>query len=337
MKTAPKTLLLLTVALSSCTDAPAVSTPERGAGRDSGAIDTATDTASDTALDTTADTTSADTAVADTAPDTAADTTADTTPTVCPPNARECLDTSRFRICAADGSQWNESACGGATYCDQGLCRDQACVANVMFLIDGSSSMGSEFPNVRRSVANVISANPEVAFGLSMFPVGLGCSIGDGTPGLFQPAVNWPHVPVTLNASSPIDSWFASNDAAGGATPLISAMEWFAENAPAVWGDALGGAYLVVMTEGADTCRCDQQDPDRSGCLVDGLSSATRALAAAGVKTYVIGYQYGEEPEALNAIAQNGGTTFTEFVYAGNEASLTSAFESIVADAKLCF
>ena len=206
-----------------------------------------------------------------------------------------------------------------------------------MFLIDGSSSMGSEFPNVRRSVASVISANPEVAFGLSMFPVGLGCSIGDGTPGLFQPPVNWPHVPVTLNASSPIDSWFASNDAAGGATPLISAMEWFADNAPAVWGDAIGGAYLVVMTEGADTCRCDQQDPDRSGCLVDGLSAATRALAAAGVKTYVIGYQYGEEPEALNAIAQNGGTTFTEFVYAGNESSLTSAFESIVADAKLCF
>ena len=333
MKTAQKTLLLLTVALTSCTDSPAVSTPERGAGRDAGSsADTTADTTADTASDTGADTTS-DTAVADTG----ADTTADTTPTVCPPNARECLDNSRFRICAADGSQWNESACGGATYCDEGLCRDQACVANVMFLIDGSSSMGSEFPNVRRSVASVISANPEVAFGLSMFPVGLGCSIGDGTPGLFQPPVNWPHVPVTLNASSPIDSWFASNDAAGGATPLISAMEWFADNAPAVWGAADGVAYLVVMTEGADTCRCDQQDPDRSACLVDGLSAATRALAAAGVKTYVIGYQYGEEPEALNAIAQNGGTTFTEFVYAGNESSLTSAFESIVADAKLCF
>lgn len=336
MRTAPKTLLLLAFTLPACGDAPTVSTPDRGAGRDTGTTDTDTGTVADTAPE--ADTTP-DTTVSDTGADTSAeaDTAPDTTATVCPPNARECLDTSRFRICAADGSQWNESACGGATYCDQGLCRDQACVANVMFLIDGSSSMGSEFPNVRRSVASVITANPEVAFGLSMFPVGLGCSIGDGTPGLFQPPVNWPHVPLTLNAASPIDSWFAANGAAGGATPLISAMEWFAENAPAVWGDALGGAYLVVMTEGADTCRCDQEDPDRSGCLVDGLSAATRALAAAGVKTYVIGYQYGEEPEALDAIAQNGGTSFTNFIYAGNEASLTDAFESIVADAKLCF
>lgn len=325
-------LPMLSIVLFACSGDTKVSTPERGVGggggRDTGTTDTV---GADTG---TTDTAGADT-TADTETDTAPDTT-DTTATVCPPNARECLDNSRFRICAADGSQWNESACTGATYCDQGLCRDQACVANVMFLIDGSSSMSSEFPNVRRSVASVINANPEVAFGLSMFPVGLGCSIGDGTPGLFQPPVNWPHVPLTLNAASPIDNWFAANGAAGGATPLISAMEWFADNAASVWGDAIGGAYLVVMTEGADTCSCDQGAPDRTSCLVDGLSGATRALAAAGVKTYVIGYQYGEEPEALDAIAQNGGTSFTEFIFAGNEASLTNAFESIVADAKLC-
>jgi hypothetical protein len=175
-----------------------------------------------------------------------------------------------------------------------------------------------------------------------MFPTGLGCSLGDGTPGLFgTPGVTWPHVPIQTNAAPALQRWFASNDNAGGATPLISTIEWFADNVDRVWSVPENG-YLLVMTEGADTCTCSNDtDPrpggqDRTECLVENGSAATRALVARGVKVYVIGYNYSEEPEALNAIASNGGTSITEFVPAGGEAGLTNAFEAIVSDAKLC-
>ena len=43
------------------------------------------------------------------------------------------------------------------------------------------------------------------------------------------------------------------------------------------------------------------------------------------------------ESEQLQAIAANGGTTYTDYIPAGTEEELASAFTTIVADWKLCF
>ena len=40
--------------------------------------------------------------------------------------------------------------------------------------------------------------------------------------------------------------------------------------------------------------------------------------------------------DILNVVARAGNTDFDEFIYAGNEMSLTNAFESIVSNIKLC-
>jgi hypothetical protein len=207
-----------------------------------------------------------------------------------------------------------------------------------MFLFDGSSSMVSEFTNVQSSINAVTTANPDVAFGLSMFPTALGCSIGDGRGGLFGGGgVDWPNVPISASGAGAIEAWFSANDASAGATPLISALEWFAENVDSVWTIPENG-NLIVMTEGADTCRCDE---DRFGdidqdCLTEPLAAATQSLVAQGVKVYVIGYRFTEAAAILNAIASNGGTSQTEFIYAGNEETLTDAFELVVTEAKIC-
>ena len=255
-------------------------------------------------------------------------------PTVCPPRTRECVDDQTYRRCD-DGTFWSDPIpCEEDRYCDEGRCLARECLPNVMFLIDGSGSMAGEWDNVRRSIDAVVSTNPEVAYGLSMFPTGLSCTIGDGSTDLFGGGgVDWPHVDIDVNAGPVLADWFANNDASGGSTPLISAMEWFADNARDIWGTPIRFASLIVMTEGLDTCRCDE---DSVGCMTAGLTAATQRLAVQGVHVYVIGYQFGEAPEALNAIAENGNTAFTEFIFAGNEASLTDAFGTIIEDVKGC-
>ncbi len=259
--------------------------------------------------------------------------TGDCIDALCVPDSSECVDAQNRRVCSPDGQSWSEPRpCGEGRYCSDGSCEEVVCLPQVMFLIDGSSSMVREWDAVRASIAAVTAANPDVAFGLSMFPTAIGCSIGDGDPGLFGgSAVTWPHVPISITGAADIEAWFASNDASGGATPLASSIEWFSENPAAVWGAVPENGYLIVMSEGADTCRCDDGDD----CAVE-LRNATSALLAAGVRTYVIGYRFGDSPSSLNAIAENGGTSITEFIYAGSEETLTDAFETIVADVKLC-
>lgn len=285
-----------------------------------------------------ADTTEIDSAdsadVDDSGGDDATDDPADVDAQLCTPGVRECVDNATYHRCEPSGDAWGPTeVCAGDRYCQAGRCLDPDCLPRVMFAIDGSESMVSEWDAVRGSVRAVVTANPSVAFGLSMFPVRLGCSIGNGVGGLTGPAVDWPHVPIQPEAGSVLSAWFDRNEAAGGASPLVATIQWFADNAAAVWGEPTENGYLVVMTEGADTCRCEAHEID---CLTSRLGTATAALLEAGVRTYVIGYRYLDAPEALNAIASNGGTDIAAFVPAGDEDTLTDAFQIVIDDAKLC-
>ena len=74
----------------------------------------------------------------------------------------------------------------------------------------------------------------------------------------------------------------------------------------------------------------------RSACVATKLATYTRALREMNVKTYVIGYNYTDDPIELNAIAQNGGTSFNEYVYAGGESLLTGVFQEFLLEIKEC-
>lgn len=269
------------------------------------------------------------------------------TPGTCEPYMQRCAGTAGDReVCNADASGWGPTgACGPEEYCDDGRCLVRGCLPSVMFAFDGSSSMTSEFTTIQASINRITSANPDVAFGLSMFPTALGCTVGGDGTGLFGggTVIDWPHVPISPSGAEQINEWFSNNDASAGATPLIATLEWFADNVTEVWGAFPENGHLVIMSEGADTCRsaCEQDDRDFSGeervqCLTDYLGDATRRLRDQGVKVYVIGYLFSEDPRILNSIAENGGTPFTEFIYAGSEDSLFAAFESVIGNAKIC-
>ncbi len=256
------------------------------------------------------------------------------TPSFCRPWARECTGPAAFHICLEDGSAWSpEEVCEAGDRCDQGRCLAGECVPAVMFLVDRSSSMAEQWDDVQNSIRGVVAANPSMYFGVSAFPARdgffqAGCTTGDG----------WPHVPIQGDASTVVFDWFSSHEP-NGATPLAGSLEWMSQNVAAVWGGAIEGSYLVVLSDGEDTCSCGGYPEDseqRLDCLVDEIAGYTQALAAASVRTYVIGYNYWGDPEQLNAIAANGGTSETEYIPAGSEESLTNVFERLMTDMKLC-
>ena len=110
-------------------------------------------------------------------------------------------------------------------------------------------------------------------------------------------------------------------------------MEWFAQNSDQIWNGEEAG-YLVVVSDGEDTCTGG--DHCGNHCVAEYLAVHARALARDNVKTYVIGYNYSGSPIELNAIAANGGTSFTEYVYAGGEDMLAGVFEEFIREIKEC-
>lgn len=252
-------------------------------------------------------------------------------PTFCPANQRACATPTAFHLCADDGSAWGEATeCPDGQFCSVGACFDLECRPEVMFLVDGSSDMESEWPAVRASVARVIAANPNVGYGLSAFPVALGCAIGDGGSG-----TTWPNVEIASDtlAATAIDEWFEANAPLRGATPITKSFDWFSENADAVWDELSASRYLVLLTNGADTCNLCGEDID---CHVEKLGAATEALLDVGVQTYVIGYRFEASTESLDAIAVAGGTGLETYVPAGDEDTLADAFQLVLDDVKRC-
>lgn len=254
-------------------------------------------------------------------------------PIVCQPGEARCADERTALVCLNDGSEFGVVPCDDEEVCNDGRCLAPLCFPGVMFAVDRSSSMGRHWQDVRRAVAATIANNPAVRFGLSAFPSQnggfVGCASGD-----------WPHVPIQADAGPAIDTWFAGWDV-GGATPISSTMEYMAAHVDALWGAERGDGYLIVLSDGADTCSCglfdeERQAAQRIACIADELTMATQSLATQGIHTYVIGYAYGDDPTQLEVIAANGDTETGEYLVAGSEASLTLVFDQILRDVKFC-
>lgn len=128
-----------------------------------------------------------------------------------------------------------------------------------------------------------------------------------------------------------------ANIMANGATPLLNAMkrfnkDEFPEYAP-VFTDGKYPSYLLVVSDGADTCgasgRFNPLNPDAGGASAEELAAITSTLLNNDIKTFVIGFGEGANPEQLNAIAANGGTAEEKFIQAMDQDELEKALATV--------
>jgi hypothetical protein len=179
-------------------------------------------------------------------------------------------------------------------------------------------------PSVNALKALTSKFEQDVAFGLATFPARAGrCGPGD-----FR-------VPVGLQTSAMIGSVLDDTKPLGG-TPtgetLTAALRYFQEKS--VGADQVSPAqYVLLVTDGLPTCpHGDGHDTDPASLRADKQLTldAVDALSAAGIKTFVVGYDAQLDAnlaQSLREFAQHGGTA--DYYPVQNEASLGDAFRKI--------
>lgn len=239
---------------------------------------------------------------------------------VCVPGAPSCASLTGYHDCLPSGTGYDSlvRGCYEGSLCKNSTCVDSGCVPLVMLLVDRSGSMSEDgkWAAVRSGVKSLVAENPAAAIGLMAFPT-------DGNCG----APTYPTLPMNYQSQTELDAWFDVTQPLG-ATPLAYSVRATALVAESIWGGS--GGVLVVLSDGQDNCSGNSSAEDL-------LATWTAALLAEhNVRTYVIGYNFLNDPAQLNAIALNGGTDFTTYLPAGNEAELKNAFKSVIADFKSC-
>jgi hypothetical protein len=119
-------------------------------------------------------------------------------------------------------------------------------------------------------------------------------------------------------------------------TPLANQLAYYATgpgptDAPEIYATD-GDNYLLVVSDGEDE-GCFDGDP------VSSLTASTRTiLETHGIKSFAIGFgsTSGTLASELNAIASNGGTSFTTFLHAEDGPGLAAALESIASSVITC-
>ncbi len=126
---------------------------------------------------------------------------------------------------------------------------------------------------------------------------------------------------------------------------LLTARDYFAgtlansgEGGPLAAPPAsCGKDYVVLVTDGLPSTDHNGNVIANPALAINGAAAAAGTLAAAGVKSYVVGFAlpYGVDPTTLDQLAAAGGTV--NALHAGDAASLSAAlnavFASIMADA----
>jgi hypothetical protein len=223
-------------------------------------------------------------------------------------------------------------------------------IVRIMILLDQSSSMiGSSWTAVTTALETLLddSAFIDMYFGLDAFPDGypggwadcgalcLRC-MNDSCGILFPPQV-------------PVDICYRSRDAiidhmndpafppVCSNTPLVNQLEYYdtgdgPTTAPEMY-DAEGSNYLLVVSDGEDA-NC------YTGDAVAALAAHAESLRTTrDIRSFAIGITgttTGTMADQLNAIASHGGTAFTTFLRADDEAGIADAFRSIASSVITC-
>jgi hypothetical protein len=248
---------------------------------------------------------------------------------LCSPSSSGCADGTHTQECLPSGTGYTAPIpCDGGYVCAGGKCMAEECLAEVLFLVDTSSSMYSHWEAVGTSILKMAAMSPTASFGMINFPKygNSGCDIPSGAV-----------VPLAAGQSAGLSAWFEENNAFG-LTPLVATMQAMPALLPGLFTSGKG--TLILLSDGADTCAyASMTDLEEREKLViaDLEAAAADLLAKSGIKTFVIGYQYEGNTAELDAIAKNGGTGKDTYTEAGNEQELFSALVGIAKDLKLCF
>jgi Mg-chelatase subunit ChlD len=227
---------------------------------------------------------------------------------------------------------------GGVTANPNGVCETRTINAyegapDILIVLDRSESMqlyGRWNPSKMAVKTITTDFGGLINFGLSSFPGEMGaCSAGKL------------EVPLMINNAGPIGTWLGAART-NGFTPTGPALT----EALKILGDRNAGldtstkpAYVVLVTDGEPTC---QGIPTIPGIIAfpdqmqqDNAKAAVKALKAANIPTYVIGYQIDVMWQPLmNELAQLGGTE--KFRSAESADQVVTTFREITKDVVKC-
>ncbi|MCK9523741.1 MAG: VWA domain-containing protein [Proteobacteria bacterium] len=116
-------------------------------------------------------------------------------------------------------------------------------------------------------------------------------------------------------------------------TPLYLGMANYTKpNYAPVFQDREAASYLIVISDGKDTCGTEPTDVMIKGdtSLEDLSALSAQLLNEHDIKTIVIGFGSEADPAQLNAVAIEGGTKYTEFIDAIDADALDVALREIV-------
>lgn len=198
--------------------------------------------------------------------------------------------------------------------------------SRLMILQDLSSSMNQGSPSkwaqaqtALRGLMDTFGDSRILEFGFDIFPDTDNCNTFD---------------PLVLD-SAPANGEMIRNIvnlvAPSRTTPLYMAMSNFLDFSYApVFSSGELDSYLVIVSDGKDTCGHEPDDDDDA--TAEDLGGMTRLLREQlGIMTIAIGFGTDSDPEQLNAIAQNGGTPFSNYIIATDGAALEQTFHEIAA------
>ncbi len=207
----------------------------------------------------------------------------------------------------------------------------------LMILQDVSGSMtevpsgttATKWEQAKAALLNLLAqwkGREEIEFGFDLFP-------DDGYCGVAEPVVQ-DAGPGNILA---IEQFVEQYEMKEGTTPLCKAMNRFDKegwpNYAPVFTDAEAASYLLVVSDGDDTCGgygvC-------GGLFGPNFKKLTEKLVASGIKVIVIGFGTGTGSAQLNSIATNGGTGYNKYINADDQAQLQSALESIASEVVGC-
>lgn len=225
--------------------------------------------------------------------------------------------------CVPEGeSSGDDTDCGGEVY------QATAVPPNVLIVLDRSGSMdanlgdqGTKWEVAQAAIGQVVSEfGGQVQFGLSLYPgldpacdVGSGCAPGD----VF--------VDVATGTADEIIDVLALVETCTLGTPTAEALAGL-QDYPGL-EDLERPNFILLVTDGKSTC-------DSPVSVVGALRNETPEI-----KTFVVGFGDGADPEELNEMAEAGGTALDgdpKYYQADDAQALVDAFGEIAGSVLSC-
>lgn len=250
------------------------------------------------------------------------------------------------------GSSGGSSSSGGAptdeTACEKIEFRADPNVPNVLVMLDRSWSMYNSTAGVDRwnpavaAIAKVTdSLEAQIRFGLMLFPdpdAASGnslCGAGKLDVAIGENNAEAVQAPLYGDPEQLVEGWTPTADSLIAAKGVLEGVE--------------GSRYVLLITDGAPNCNgeldtgsclCGAANPPCTNpkhCIDDDRTvKAIEDLAAAGIRTYVVGYDTTSWEDILNRMAVAGDTGNSTYFPVKDETSLETALTKIGSSLVTC-